>query len=361
MGEADGDLHCIFIIQAVAPYHYDLNQILALPSGFRYHNRYSQAWVDRNLQQGIVDQLHHKRLLLIMRDKARNLLVPVRWATIELVQPIGGVYYFEYRLGELIDYKSDAGLRNQEIEHHTQTLGQYHSALPGTPGTDLTSPSVFLSAAGTQFPTAPADDLAHWGNVVAAVATAEIYEKVDFLKIVGLRTSDKRKRASLVGDGYLVAPNTVYTLLIFQTMPNFGDNIVEPHDLRLLTFPGHVASLRERQRAVGKYDMLTFDLKVLDLPSNERTSIEVAHDESYKPGQYASGSLYIPLVVRRRQYVLPLARLALATVALILVFAPGWVPADPQLVRNAATVVFVVAIAGAGRAIEAIWPPISWR
>ncbi len=50
------DLHCCFIIQAAIPYFYDLNQILALPAGFRYHNRYNQQWVDptpaRNRAEG---------------------------------------------------------------------------------------------------------------------------------------------------------------------------------------------------------------------------------------------------------------------------------------------------------------------
>jgi hypothetical protein len=354
MEGADGDLHCCFVIQAVPPYHYDLNQMLALPSGFRYRNRYSETWVDPNLRSNI-KQLRQKRLLLVMRDKERNRLVPARWATIDHAQPVGNVFYFEYRLGDLVEYSREPDTRETEIHAYTRTLRRYHAELPGTPHADLTTPSVFLSAAGNQLPTAPADDLTHWGNVVGAVATAAVYEKVDFLKVVDLRTSHHKRKAALVNDRYEVAPNTVYTLLVFQTMPNFGDGIVEPHDVNLLTFPGHVASLRNRQRAVGKYDMLTFDLKVLDLPPNERTSIEVAYDPSCQLGVYDSSSLHIPLMVRQRRTAGSILRYTFACIALVLLFLPMLVPADTQIVRNVATVGLVLAIAGAGRTLQALW------
>jgi hypothetical protein len=144
-------------------------------------------------------------------------------------------------------------------------------------------------------------------------------------------------------------------------MPNFGDGAVTPHDITLHTVSDHVASLRSRRRAVGKYDMLTFVLKVLRLPTNERTSIEIAHEATYQPGAYASGSLYIPLIVRPSGYLRPLVRMAAAAVALVLVFKPDVVPADQQLVRNLANVLFILVIAGANRTLEAMWPPVPWR
>jgi hypothetical protein len=360
---AAGNLHCCFVIQAVAPYHSDLNQILALPSSFRYHNRYNELWVDPILRDNIY-QLNGMRLLLIMRDKERNVLVPVRWATIEIAQPIGAIFYFEYRLGDLIEYSRDESARNADIAQYTTVLHSHHDELPGLAGADLTR-CVFLSNAGRSFSTASADDLSMWGNVVAAVGSAAIYEKVDFLKIVNLSTNDGRRQAQLVEGGFAVTSNTVYALRVFQIMPNFGDGKVIPHDIMLNTYKDHVASLRARQRAVGKYDMLTFDIKVLDLPANERTSIDLAHDPSYEPGAYASSSIYIPLVVRPRGYVvsatLLLVRLAVAGSSLLAIFQPHLLPGDPQLVRNVANVVFVISVAGTGWTLHAIWPALPWR
>ncbi len=354
------DLHCCFIIQAVPPYHADFTQVLALPTGFRYHNRYSEQWVDPNLRNNI-RQLQGKRVLMIMRDRERNRLVPVRWSKIDVAQAIGNIYYFEHLLGDLVVYSRDSTDSEAEIDRYTTILHTYHNELPGSPNTDLTSPSVFLSSAGRDIQTAPASDLSRWGNLVAAVGTASIYLKADFLKVVGLITPDQRRTAKLAGEQYEVSPNTVYTLKVFQTIPNFGDGRVDPHDLRLLAFSGHVASLRDRQRAVGKYDMLSFDLKVLNLPSGERTTIEVQHEPRYEPGAYAASSLTIPLVVRQRNVVLPALRLAIAVAALIFVFAPKYVPADQQLVRNLANVIFVLAVDGASRTLQAIWPALPWR
>jgi hypothetical protein len=42
-------------------------------------------------------------------------------------------------------------------------------------------------------------------------------------------------------------------------------------------------------------------------------------------------------------------------------FDPGLVRADPQLVRNLATVLFVLAIAGASRTLQSLWPTLPWR
>jgi hypothetical protein len=352
--------HCCFIIQAVRPYFYDLNQILALPTGFRYHNRYNQQWVDPNLR-GNIAQLLGRRVLIIMRDRERNRLVPARWATISVAQSVGDVYYFEYRLGDLIEYAGDPQSRETNIAQYTETLQRFHAELPGTAGMDLTSPSVFQSAAGNQFPTVSADNLSHWGNVVGAVATATIYEKIDFLKIVDLSTADGSAAAPVLDEAFRVSPNTVYVLRVFQTIPNFGDGSVIPHDIRLLTFTDHIASLRARQRAVGKYDMLSYVLKVLDLPSNEHTSIEVAHDPEYEEGTYASGSIYIPLKVRPSSYLLPVLRIGVAAGALLFVFKPTLVPADEQLVRSAANVIFVLVVAGTARTLQALWPALPWR
>ena len=48
----DSDHYC-FIIHDNLPYCYDLNSILALPTGFRYRNRFSASWVEANLHDNI--------------------------------------------------------------------------------------------------------------------------------------------------------------------------------------------------------------------------------------------------------------------------------------------------------------------
>jgi hypothetical protein len=358
-GGESRDQHCCFVIQAVKPYHYDLNQILALPSGFRYRNRYDQRWVDPNLH-GNIGRLKERDLLIVMRDKERNRLVPARWATIDAAQAIGGILYFEYILGGFVVYRNDPNDREEDIADYTETLRRFRSGLPGRPGEDLMTPSVFETAAGYTFDQEPEDDLTHWGNVVQAVATASVYEKVDFLRVVDLRAVDSTP-APVVDEQYQVSPNTVYLLRVFQQVPNFGDGLVTPHDLELRAFPDDVASLRSRQRAVGKYDMLTFVLRVLDLRPNDRTSIEIEHERTDERGEDASTSLYIPLIVVPRSRLVDVARLAAIVALVILIFRPDFLPGEEEVVRNVATVLFVLFVAGLSRTLSALWPSLPWR
>jgi hypothetical protein len=181
------DLDCCFVVQATVPYYDDLNQVLALPAGFRYRNRYHRQWVEPNLRDDASRALG-RRVLIILRDRERARLVPTRWGRIAVAQAIGDILHFEYLLEDLIAYGREPDQREADIQKYTAILSRYHKDLPGSPGKDLTRPSVFLSAAGPDLPTASADDLASWGNVVDAVATADIYEKVNFLKVVELST-----------------------------------------------------------------------------------------------------------------------------------------------------------------------------
>lgn len=350
----DEDLHACFIIHSALPYCYDLNQVLALPTGFRYRNRFQAAWVDPNLR-GNMGTLAGKRVLIVLRDRDRNLLIPVRWGLLDVAQQVGSVYYFEYVLGEVIDYPGVEAERSVQIQEHTRVFGNHHPHLPGTAGQDLAAPSVFLSSAGASLPTASADDLSHWGNAVAAVSSAAIYEKVEFLKVVDIRTFDG-VAAPLRGEHFEVAPDTVYALHVFQTIPRVGDGQVEPHDITLQTFPDHIATLRGTQRAVGKYDMLTFVLKVKELPPGERTSIEIPYSPHPERGKYAPTSLYIPMIVRPKSRLRSVLRLGIVATALTFMFGPQLLPGNEETIRNVATVVFVLVVAGTPHLLKALWP-----
>ena len=50
-----GSKHVCFIIHDGRPYCFDLNEILALPAGLRYRNRFAQQWIEPGLRDGIRD------------------------------------------------------------------------------------------------------------------------------------------------------------------------------------------------------------------------------------------------------------------------------------------------------------------
>ncbi|MDA0632035.1 hypothetical protein OUY22_01300 [Nonomuraea sp. MCN248] len=346
------------IIHAHRPYCFDLNEILALPSGFRYRSRFDSRWIDPSLRDDIEDA-KGDRVLLILRDPENSQLIPVRWGIFETVQRIGRVVYFEYLLGRLVQYSVAPNVRQQEIVARTAAFADQHPWLPGPLGAPLESPSVFRSSAGTVIPTADADDLTAWGNVVAGVATAPAYKSIEFLKIVGL-FDQSGSPAPVVEESLVVRPNTVYSLKVFQQIPEPPDAPVSSHSIEINTFASHVVALRSVQQSVGKYDMLTFVLRVLSLEPGERTAIEIPHVPDAATERSARTSIYLPLKVRSSSPLRLVATLATLVVSLVSMFVPQLYPLPSELVRNIAVVIFVLTLTGPSKTLATIWPSWPW-
>jgi len=54
-------------------------------------------------------------------------------------------------------------------------------------------------------------------------------------------------------------------------------------------------------------------------------------------------------------------RVLAAIVALAFIFKPDLAHSDPDIVRNIATVLFVLVVAGQARTLQAFWPNLPWR
>jgi hypothetical protein len=365
MSERSEDLHFCFIIQSHNPYCFDLNEILALPSGFRYRNRFDTRWIEPVLQQEEMSSFLQKRVLVVLRDIESNQLIPARWGLIVSAIPVGEIFYFEYQLGDLIRYNSMNNVRLQEIVGHTEAFSRNHHWLPGITGKPLTDPSVFRSNVGARMPVAPAEDLTAWGNAVSAIATAPVYSDVEFLKIVGL-VSSKNKAATVVRESYVAKSDSVYTLQVFQHVPNPTPTSpgiparIPPHSIELNTFPEHIIALRSKQQAVGKYDMLTFVLKTLALHPGDRTAMEIPHVPDAATSSSALTSLYIPVTFKAKSRILTIIAFAIAGASLYLMFEPHLGSLSTEVVRNLATVVFVLTVAGPSRLFASIWPTWPW-
>jgi hypothetical protein len=356
-----GQDHYCFIIHDNLPYCYDINSILALPAGFRYRNRFRKDWVEGNLHDHI-DSMIEQDVLIILRVQEKNSLIPVRWGTIKVAQQVGSIYYFEYLLGDLVAYPSDADNREKQIARATRLFQDNHVWLPGTPGQMLHKPSVFRSTTGSQLDRAKANDSAAWGNSVGAVTTAPIFEKAEFLDVLGL--FDLKNRPSPVQDEhYVIRSNTVYQLRVFQYIPTPGvPPVVPPHDINAATFTDHFVQLRPKQRAVGLYDELIFVLKSRRLPPKERSAIEITHDPApYGTGSYAPGALYIPVITTGRSPAMTTFWLLLLAASLAGMFAPQTYPGDNAVVRNLATVIFVLIVTGWRTTMDALFPPLPWQ
>lgn len=352
--------HLCLIIHSHRPYCFDLNEIMALPSGFRFRNRFDLQWVHQDLRQDI-EAIAGKHVLLILRDVDNNKLIPFRWGRLFNVEMIARVVLFDYHLDDHIHYSSSRNVIAEEINARTEQLTDRHSWLPGQAGRPLTSPSVFESDVGIRLPVAEADDLGAWGNCISAIATAPSYLRIEFLKVVGLFNT-KGQRAPVVDEALLVKSGSIYQLRVFQYVPEPGpdDETIPAHDLDLVSFPDHVIALRSKLQAVGKYDRLNFDIKVLDLAPGERTAIAIPHAPDAATINSASITLYLPLKVADSGRITTVAAVVITLVSLFFIFWPHIASLPRDVVRNVATIIFVLTAAGPSRALETIWPTWPW-
>jgi hypothetical protein len=331
---------------------------MALPAGMRYRNRFDSQWIDPSLRSDI-QNLVGESVLIVLRDPEGNKLIPVRWGVLVTVQPVGRIVYFEYKLGDVVQYSTAENVRLQEIVDRTQTFSAQHTWLPGTAGLPMSTASVFRSTVGHGFPKTQADDLTAWGNAVSAIATAPAYEGIEFLKVVGLFGSNGRP-AKISDESFLVKSNAVYSLRVFQHVPQPGSIPIPSHSIEVNTFDSHVTALRSRQQAVGKYDMLTFVLRILQLNPGERTSMEIPHRPDAATTNSAHTSLYLPLTIRNPEPLRLVLLLLLLAASAVFMFWPHIGSLPEEIIRNIATVLFVLTLAGPNRTLSTIWPSWPW-
>jgi len=352
--------HLCLIIHSHRPYCFDINQILALPSGFRFHNRFDIQWVHQDLRQDL-ESLKNQEVLLILRDPDNNKLIPFRWGHLINVERIAKTVLFDYHLGDLVEYSNDDNVIAEEINSHTRELSGRHDWLPGEQGRGLTTPAVFRSDVGSELTTSDADDMKAWGNCVDAVSTAPCYLRMEFLKVVGLFGTDNR-RAPVVSETLRIRRNSMYVLHIFEYIPRPGpgNESIPLHNLELSSFPDHITTLVPKQQIVGKYDRLEFDLKVLNLAPGERTALAIPYQPDAATTATASATIYLPLSTPPSRHGQLILSIILAAASLFFMFRPEIRGLSQEVVRNVATVVFVLTVSGPSRTLAAIWPTWPW-
>lgn len=358
--KANATDHLCLIIHSHRPYCFDLDEIMALPSGMKFRNRFDIQWIRPDLRDDIESTVGG-RVLLILRDIDSNTLIPFRWGKIYKIERIAKVVIFKYYLDDIIEYGSDDNVIAEEIRASTKAFADRHDWLPGDQGRALSSPSVFMSNVGSGFRSVDAADEKAWGNCISAIATAPCYLRIEFLKIVDFATASG-ERVKVSNEAYVVRANSIYQLELFQYIPSPGpgNEVIPSHDIELTWFEGHLTPLRSKLPAVGKYDSLTFDIRVLDLKPGERTSLEIRHIPDIASTQSARTSLYLPLEVAAAGRGKLVAALLLGLVSLFFMFRPNLGSLPSEIVRNVATVIFVLTLSGPSRALSTIWPVWPW-
>ncbi len=311
---------CCFVVHSVQPYLHDVMQVLALPQGLLYRLRYDGLWVESTLRQNIV-QLQGRQGLILFYDDTTKTLFPVRWSTIKVARQVGRIFYFELTLQELPGYESDLEARNAQVLGFNKTFNGFHHGLfVERNGQKVLELCVFPSGMGQQVGRIEFSDLTNWGNVVDAVGQTPSFERAEFIKILDL-VNGSGKTISPHNEAYSLKDDKTYTLRVFQIIPNAGQSRGEPHDIELRTFSDQIRILRQRQRAVGKYDVLTYVLKVSGLAAGERTAVELVAIPVDAQKHTMTG-LYLPVAAETPSLRSRIGRLVAVITSLALTFVP---------------------------------------
>jgi len=215
-GRADSPF-TIIISNSVRPYGYEINNILALPPGFRYRSRYRRHWVrvDRP-----VERLPGTNGLVILRCYEDGRLFPIRKIYVETARKVGDILYVEYLLRDWIKLSSSQDRRRRQVDRFNELVSA-SLVEKNEPGTDLRQ-LLFFGADFCYFldeeppDEAPTTDEERWGNIVDELRRIPVYHEYDFLKVVQLRDEHNRAAPIVDGVGYRLRPFGTYELEMLQ-------------------------------------------------------------------------------------------------------------------------------------------------
>jgi hypothetical protein len=251
------------------------------------------------------------------------------------------------------------------VDGFNKTFAGFHSEIVGQPGQHF-APSVFRSRVGQQAGRTEFQNLRNWGDVLNLLAGSQVFQNVEFLKMLDVKEGLEKDVAPRFG-AYELRRGRTYTLRVFQIVPNPspGSSSSYPHDIQLNSFSEQIQILRRPQRAVGKYDVLSFVFKVADVPYGEQTALELrqlAPEESVAAAVRnpvgGAGGFYIPIVIQPPSAAERAIRLTGLVVGLLLIFVPILSGIDAPIAVSVGTISFILTVAG-WRQLGTVLPPFA--
>lgn len=257
------DRFSIVISNTVRPYAYEINNILALPSGFRYHCRYRQRWVHMDQP---TDRMPRTNGLVILRCFQDGRFFPIRRIQVETARKVGDILYVEYLLRDWIKLSSSLEERQRQVHRFNELVAAGLSSR-SEPGANLDRLVFF----GTDFCyfledwSATAGELGtddeRWGNLVDELRRIAVYQQYDFLKVVQLRDEHQRQVPIIDGVGYRLRPSGTYELEMLQRRHLLASNdeaSASNRLIRLLMNEQDYLPIENTFSVSGRYDIIRF-------------------------------------------------------------------------------------------------------
>ncbi|MCW8889349.1 MAG: hypothetical protein OQL20_01660 [Sedimenticola sp.] len=296
------DNYLAIIPNAIDPYGYETVPILAYPEGFKYRFRYDEEWVENTLlhQTDIINKPGY----IILRDFENAVLYPIRFFKVVDFNKIGKIFYIEVKLGSLVSYDSETRHRQNQINDFNTKFTTFHDTLitNNEPNKNM-SPLMFLTNFQVTISNGHKnskldEDMQDWGNTLACFKDISFFSGVQFLRLISTTPLDSKRGKVDQHNGQLILQEGAdYKLQVAQIIPNSPKKLPPQSDITVNTDNQSICTLLDAQRAVGKYDILTFLIRVND---NRRSTVSFI-DLRYNPNPAIHGQgeprLYIPVEI----------------------------------------------------------------
>lgn len=322
------DKYIVVIPNTITPYGYEMVPILAYPEGFKYRFRYDEEWVDKSLF--LRNDLKGKEGYIVLRDFESGHLFPIRKIKLRSFQKIGKIFYIETVLGKLAPFDSDSSHRDNQVERFNNEFMKFHSALidKNDPGKNM-KPLVFLTNyiyenIKNEHKSSDVDEeLESFGNILACFKNISFFKDVQFLRLVSAEPFDKKIGKAYFQNGTLVFKEGAdYEIQVAQFIVKTSESGLKQTDISINGDNRQIDILRGVQRAVGKYDILTFVIHVHDRGNANATFLDVHYLPKPSSQEIGEPHLFIPVLIDKAKRKL-INKIIISTIFLIVYIGPS--------------------------------------
>jgi hypothetical protein len=296
------DRNLVIIPNTISPYGYETVPVLASPDGFQYRFRFGEEWV----QDSIVHRpdLNGKQGYIVLREFKTGHLLPIRLFAVKSFNKIGKIYYIEVILGKLVSFDSEETHRQKQKNSFHKDFLEFNSAIikSSPSGSDM-SPLVFLTNFSLQINNAHRssdldEEMESWGNILTCLKDIDFFTDVQFLRLMSVEPIDIDFGKASFGNGQLaLMEGADYKIQLAQFITKTSSSSIPQTDIKISGDNRIISVLRGVQKAVGKYDVLTFIIRVNRYQWAGATFLDVQYQPKPTNQEIGEPHLFIPVKI----------------------------------------------------------------
>lgn len=320
----------VVVFNTLEPYGYELVNLLAYPAGFTARFRFDDKWFDAPLA-GILTGATPG--YIVLRDFRAGRLYPVRRFVLLSYSKIGVIHHLQCELGELFEFDSDENRREIQFCDFNTAFCTARTDIQTTNQPDgHMKPLVFMSGYDPSLSnynskaTEPsARDNERWANLLSMIRDIDFYVDSEFLRII--RVSEQGwpdRRAPVKDHSFLLKRSLNYEIVVAQYRPGGLKTQSEPRDIELKCDDKNIISVRPLQRAVGKYDILSFVLRVEGDTKIKKSFFDLKFTPAGKSVPYVNPLIQVPVEIDSPMRLLTLKALMTTSLAALYFFPAIW-------------------------------------